>query len=909
MDPKSVREALAQGHQGSEAERAERRIVTFYSCRGGVGRTMALCNVASYLASHLRLADRPAKDLLCLDLDFAASGVSAFLRPEPAPPTGGLAQLFLDFTAEFKEGGETQARGDWLAAALSPDGPYVYRASPGSNLCVLPTGTDFAQTADALAQERWSRFRPHLSGNVATMTGLQAAVRQILRARYAYTLIDCRAGGLSLEFALANALSDALVLFFRPNFTQLFGVKRALAAFLGDRQRKVTESDVPVLPVLSPRPAHTDPRIRHIRQFASQKMFRWLDPDAVEDNPSGPHPLPRYGELIELPFDNTVEVGESLLIPPGENLLESGGETAATVEPDFPGADDEAPLFLAYRRLAKTLQRANFHRDVAGAWMCEEEALSDTDVSLGFQYHFCALEAEPNRLKHWQRLWSQYGEEQTDDGEPTRHALRAFCARPWPKQEVPAAYVMSRVWLADFVYKADERTALRLLGEAWQAARRGRPDLLREVLQTLSRYLADHPTAEPAEPLPSRDLALNVRAAQVFGETPQLHTVFEQLCLLEKRYRTAPPQSEWMEAALCDQLRVAQDSSLRAVIFADLGNFYRQSLRLPEARWAYGAALGEKGCATVEASFVLDRLLRLLPITEWKEIAWPHRQDLPPKLTALLDPPVTVPDPWGHGRGDRSTGARIHRTLEFLRSRDTAGALAHSSESWGATTERLPLLALVLWLKGDRNAIPRAVVAEALDRWDGVPPHPRAVSSGVAYYLLAAWAGDPASVAAHAVTGLEKPNWPIGVFWYLFFAASGAGAADYRRRLRREVASTPLLAKWVVASEIFFLYRWVWKQQGSFAERADGLTEADIHAFEDELDFLEAQAQLPFPNKEAKVPEASFAGTALSSVLEQIAARWRRHIRSDLQKSDDAELLKEVLAEPPLQDSAGATAG
>jgi cellulose biosynthesis protein BcsQ len=62
-------------------------VITFYSYKGGVGRTFVLANVATLLA-------RWGQRVLCIDWDLEAPGLATYLLPEGAPPPArGLAHL------------------------------------------------------------------------------------------------------------------------------------------------------------------------------------------------------------------------------------------------------------------------------------------------------------------------------------------------------------------------------------------------------------------------------------------------------------------------------------------------------------------------------------------------------------------------------------------------------------------------------------------------------------------------------------------------------------------------------------------------------------------------------------------------------------------------------------------------
>lgn len=62
-------------------------VVTFYSLRGGVGRTTALVNAARTLASR-------GRRVLCIDMDLEAPGLATLLGlPEPDDDKGSVALL------------------------------------------------------------------------------------------------------------------------------------------------------------------------------------------------------------------------------------------------------------------------------------------------------------------------------------------------------------------------------------------------------------------------------------------------------------------------------------------------------------------------------------------------------------------------------------------------------------------------------------------------------------------------------------------------------------------------------------------------------------------------------------------------------------------------------------------------
>src|SRR6202008_3846708 len=75
------------------------RIITFYSYKGGTGRSMALANVAFILASN-------GKRVLMLDWDLEAPGLHRYFAPLLKDPdvvrSPGLMNFFVEFVLAAK---------------------------------------------------------------------------------------------------------------------------------------------------------------------------------------------------------------------------------------------------------------------------------------------------------------------------------------------------------------------------------------------------------------------------------------------------------------------------------------------------------------------------------------------------------------------------------------------------------------------------------------------------------------------------------------------------------------------------------------------------------------------------------------------------------------------------------------
>src|SRR5215470_11024226 len=100
--------ASVQGSFGNMMMKQRGQVTTFYSYKGGVGRTFLLANVAWLLA-------RWGRRVLCLDWDLEAPGLYRYLAAD-APPSKGV----LDLVLQLKRRGPLP---NWRDVCLKVNGP------------------------------------------------------------------------------------------------------------------------------------------------------------------------------------------------------------------------------------------------------------------------------------------------------------------------------------------------------------------------------------------------------------------------------------------------------------------------------------------------------------------------------------------------------------------------------------------------------------------------------------------------------------------------------------------------------------------------------------------------------------------------------------------------------------------
>lgn len=195
------------------------RITTFYSYKGGVGRSMALANVAVLMA-------RAGRHVLMMDFDLDAPGLHRYFPDATATSRAGVLDLFdelrLTLEVTFAEAGSFDP-GDpscldtcrEIVHALLEKGTYLH-PTDDPNLTLMPAGRFDDDYANRIRLLDWSRFFSEF-GEVF------AILRDALRARYDEVLIDSRTGLTDVGSISTVVMPDRLVVVFTPNDQSIAG--------------------------------------------------------------------------------------------------------------------------------------------------------------------------------------------------------------------------------------------------------------------------------------------------------------------------------------------------------------------------------------------------------------------------------------------------------------------------------------------------------------------------------------------------------------------------------------------------------------------------------------------------------------------------------------------------------------
>ena len=199
------------------------KVITFYSYKGGTGRSMALSNMAWVLASN-------GLDVLVIDWDLEAPGLHRYLRPFLVNPELTSTPGLIDFLWDTVSISVTPAgSGD----APSPQFPsledYIvgvdWRFKKGGSLSFLPAGRQDQNYARRVNTFDWNNFYERLGGGK-----LLHAERDALRKNYDYILIDSRTGVSDTAGICTVQLPDMLVVLFTLNRQGILGASAVAAS-------------------------------------------------------------------------------------------------------------------------------------------------------------------------------------------------------------------------------------------------------------------------------------------------------------------------------------------------------------------------------------------------------------------------------------------------------------------------------------------------------------------------------------------------------------------------------------------------------------------------------------------------------------------------------------------------------
>ncbi len=224
--------------------------ITFYSFKGGVGRSMAVINVAGILASR-------GFRVLVIDMDLEAPGLSFLANPAPTderarPLQPGFVDLLLDAVERGNDADLFRLPPqDAIRRYSTPyELPEGYRRSPDGALHIMPAGRiddDYASRLTRL--DLPSLYQEGLG------LALVKAFKQVVQGSqlFDYVFVDSRTGFSDESGICTRDLADCLMVVSGLNKQNVEGTTRFLAAL-----RRTLDEQTPIEVILSPIPNGED---------------------------------------------------------------------------------------------------------------------------------------------------------------------------------------------------------------------------------------------------------------------------------------------------------------------------------------------------------------------------------------------------------------------------------------------------------------------------------------------------------------------------------------------------------------------------------------------------------------------------------------------------------------------------
>jgi cellulose biosynthesis protein BcsQ len=245
------------------ADQPKGKIITFYSYKGGVGRSMALANIGVLLAQL-------NKKVLLVDWDLEAPGLEHYFvgltKSKANLVEGGLLTLL---------GHAPTFRPEYCEAAVTR-----YCVEYDAQISLLASGVESARYSATLADFAWSDYFKNKSGGP-----FLEELRNYWLESYDFILIDSRTGVTDSGGICTILMPDVLLLFFAANRQNLNGILRiARAAKEGRSKLYVSRCALPILAI----PARFDGRgggdisrtwLERIAEECEELYSDWIAPD------------------------------------------------------------------------------------------------------------------------------------------------------------------------------------------------------------------------------------------------------------------------------------------------------------------------------------------------------------------------------------------------------------------------------------------------------------------------------------------------------------------------------------------------------------------------------------------------------------------------------------------------------
>ncbi len=307
-------------------------IVTFYSYKGGTGRTMALANIAWLLACN-------GYQVLTIDWDLEAPGLHRFFKPFLIDPelfeTDGLVDLLWTFTTRrltpplskeldaaesFNDVYEDQIADLLEDATTTIDTTsFKWRFPPRSSdeltrgsIDLIGAGRQVPTYSERVNTFDWKRFY-EIGG-----ARLLEQIKGYLKREYDYVLIDSRTGVSDTSGICTIQMPDSVVACFTLNRQSIEGVAAILGSIQSFRGPTINGSEIALYPVAT-RIENQEQRKLEAARGRAREVFQQFLPREARAKPR------EYWDIMEIPY-RTFYAFEEVLAAFGDTAGDAGAQ-------------------------------------------------------------------------------------------------------------------------------------------------------------------------------------------------------------------------------------------------------------------------------------------------------------------------------------------------------------------------------------------------------------------------------------------------------------------------------------------------------------------------------------------------------------------------------------------------------
>lgn len=274
---------------------AQSKIITFYSYKGGVGRSMAVANVAWLLAAKY------GKKVLVVDWDLEAPGLHRFFRIEPKQINAGLIDLFETYKARLKEAGGSLP-GKLVDISSSLIEVPLTEAVNGGSLFLIGAGKQDLDYVKRVNAFDWNEFYDTWHGY-----GFFEYLKSELKRTAEIILLDSRTGVTDIGGICTLQLPDIVVLLFALNEQNISGTEFIAESIIKNAPELSKNTKAPEIMI---RPSRVEKYLEQDKkndweQKAAKRLQKYL--------PESQHDPLKFLKQNSIPYIGAYSFGETPL--------------------------------------------------------------------------------------------------------------------------------------------------------------------------------------------------------------------------------------------------------------------------------------------------------------------------------------------------------------------------------------------------------------------------------------------------------------------------------------------------------------------------------------------------------------------------------------------------------------------